>query len=261
VEAYHALLNGWKALPSNPPYIFPGDQGQKLNDGSVVFTSFESYVESEDFGSRSDKRLHLGLIPVPYVGSLERAHIFILMLNPGLRPSNYYFEYNDNVAEFRDLLFRNLYQETAYDSYPFFHLDPYCAGYPGSRYWLGKLGKLARELADTRQIRYQEALKILSQEIVTLQLIPYHSASFGAGALLNKLESTRLMKEYVHNVLVPQAERGEILLIIARRVKDWGLEKHESCIRYIGSKARGASLTPQSDGGKAIIQMMDKLLP
>jgi hypothetical protein len=52
----------------------------------------EAY-RSLDYCASHDRRLHLGLLPQPFFGDLRRASIYVLLLNPGLGPDDYYDEY------------------------------------------------------------------------------------------------------------------------------------------------------------------------
>src|ERR1700710_1315063 len=93
----HQLVDEWRqTLLEQPPYIFPGDYKaleEMLYDPRIVSLhhSFDSFINSEDFGTTTTQ-LHLGQLPMPYVGDLSRSHIFILMLNPGFGASEYYVE-------------------------------------------------------------------------------------------------------------------------------------------------------------------------
>jgi hypothetical protein len=52
---------------------------------------FEEFLRSSRFGAFEDDRLHLSLLPVPYVGDLQRADIVVLLLNPGFGFVDHYF--------------------------------------------------------------------------------------------------------------------------------------------------------------------------
>jgi hypothetical protein len=52
--------------------------------------------------------IHTGLLPMPFVGSLSRAKVFLLMLNPGLSPTDYFGEFEQPA--YRGALRNNLFQ-------------------------------------------------------------------------------------------------------------------------------------------------------
>lgn len=200
---------------------------------------------------QTDKTLHLGLVPIPYIGNLRRASVFILMLNPGFSPGNYYAE--QYSAEYRETLKRNLYQENSNDRYPFFALDPRFAWHPGFQYWHRRLRGLARALALKDDIDYQDALAVLSKHIACLEYVPYYSKSFGLPIpIQRKLSSIRAIKEYVHEYLVSRARMGHATIIVTRSAKKWEIQQQENIIVYEGSESRAASLSLNSRGGRAI---------
>lgn len=64
------------------------------------------------------------------------------------------------------------------------------------------------------------------------------------------------MLNYVHDVLEPRAQQGDIRLIVVRTSSAWGLEEHKNCIVYTGSEARGGHLSINTRGGKAILEVL-----
>ncbi len=255
----HELIAGWRDCPiDSPPYLFPrdGNHLEFTNERALsLHKTFEDYIVSSKFGSSSDRSLHVGLIPIPYIGNLERASIFILMLNPGLSAGDYYAE--QNVSEFKLTLIRNLRQENSEDEFPFFGLDPKFAWHPGFRYWNDKLHKIAKGLASSREVSYQSALKVLAQNIACLEYIAYHSKSFGIPSSLSSvLPSTKAMIAFVHDMLVPKVKTDETVIIVTRSAKNWKLPTHENIIVYSGSEARAAHLTMKSRGGKVIAERL-----
>lgn len=227
-----------------PPYLFPGDES--LADGSTEpHRSFDEFIASEDLGLTSSGKLHLGLLPLPYVGNLERSSVFILMVNPGFSPDDYWAEQHDK--EYRAALIRNLRQENADDKYPFLSLNPRFSWHAGFRYWQRKFHSIAKELTNRPNVQYQDALSILAQSVCCLQLVPYHSQSFGlSNKILESLSSVRTITQYARNVLVPRARSGEAVIVVARKRDRWGLEQQDNVVVYEGSETRAAHLTPES---------------
>jgi hypothetical protein len=85
-----------------------------------------------------------------------------------------------------------------------------------------------------------------------LELLPYHSKNFGAGSLLNKLTSVKLIQSYVQDILIPKAKHDQITIIVMRKADTWGIAKTKNIVVYGGSESRAAHLTLESRGGKAI---------
>ncbi len=250
-NAYHRLIQLWRKCPLNvPPFILPEDRTEIQNQTLKTYQSLEEHVSCSTFGQRNDTSLHVGLLPIPYVGNLQKASIFILMLNPGLSPGDYFAEHT--CEQFREAQLRNLLQKNGNDDFPFFGLDPRFAWHPGFEYWQGKFDNIAQALVEEKNFTYVEALKCLAQNIACLELMPYHSKSFGAGSLLKRLPSTKFMYDYVHDILVPKAKRNQTTIIATRSVRNWNLPKHKNIIVYESGEARSAHLTLKSRGGKAI---------
>jgi hypothetical protein len=242
------IVEFWsKCLLEKPPFVHPEDRGA-LNDGGPRL-DFEGFIRSERFGDLEDQDFHPSLIPVPYVGDLERADVFLLTLNPGCEVSDYYAEYC--VPEFRRRLKATLRQELARVSSPFWCLDPELCWHGGYRYWEGKLRQVALEIA-TEKFNgcYLDALKELSRRVAVLQLVPYHSRSFGS---VKDLASTREAQHFAKE-LANRAREGRATMIVLRAREQWRLRGGRNVVVYAASLARASSLGPTTRGGKAILK-------
>lgn len=216
--------------------------------------TFKSYLSSPSFGSDED-RFHFSLLPVPYAGNLRQADIFILLLNPGFIPADYYVEYER--PEWRHRVLRNLAQDFHGTEFPNLNLDPeYCwTGAYG--WWERKLRPVARKIAHERYDgNYREALRALSERVASIELVPYHSTRFAGHKLLQSLPSARCARRYVQDVLLPQAEADKISIIVTRQVGEWGLKGNpqRSIVHYTGGETRAASLGPDTTGGMEILR-------
>jgi hypothetical protein len=146
---------------------------------------------------------------MPFAGDLFRAKIYLLPLNPGFRPLDYKAEEDDH---YRRALIATRKQQLQTFEFPFVFLDPQLAWTGGFSWWFGKLGDVAREVAKQRYNgEVLPAVKLLSPNLAVLQAFPYHSKSFGAGGVIQKLPSFIAAKEFVNSRLVPRAESGKIL--------------------------------------------------
>jgi hypothetical protein len=255
MSKHHSLIEGWrKCNLESPPYVFPDDETY-LSRFSVskIYCSFDEYVASPEFGV-FDINLHLGLLPIPFAGNLETASIFILMLNPGLSAGDYFAE--QKVMEFRNAHIRSLRQENADDEFPFIFLNPAFAWHPGFGYWQKKFHNVIDEIRKQYGISYQNAMSILSKKLACLELLPYHSKSFGVGSLLNQLPSVKVMRNYVQDVVVPKVMADKAIAIATRQVKMWQLPEHRNIVVYEGGETRSAHLTISSRGGQAIAKKL-----
>jgi len=88
------IVEFWSKCPlGRPPFVHPDDRDALETSGPGVLKlpalDFKRFIRSERFGDFEDRRFHLSLLPMPYVGDLERADIFLLTLNPGCKVSDY----------------------------------------------------------------------------------------------------------------------------------------------------------------------------
>ena len=250
------LLREWADWrPTSPPFILRSDQvvlkSFRSARATVTFGNWLEARRAPDFCAPKDCRLHLGLLPQPFFGDLRRASIYILLLNPGLGPHDYYGEYR--VAESRKALLANLKQTFRKRSPPFLFLDPQYSWHGGFAWWHAKLASVIQHLAGKWAVPFAAARARLAQELASIELVPYHSPSFRAGGWIRQLRSVALAQAFVHNIVVPRVRRGKAILIVTRQAKAWNLPKHRRIIRYSGQQARAAHLTPESPGGQAIL--------
>ncbi len=251
----HRLLEVWRAFT-------PGEESSVLAEDEPLlhkpaltcrYNGWQGYVADPDFGVTRHPALHLDLLPMPFVGNLETASVFVLMLNPGLGPSDYFGEYR--VPEYRAALRANLRQER---DRPFFFLEPRYSWHGGFAYWHGKLHGLIGSLAQRNGISYGGARQLLQSQLAVLQLAPYHSPrSALSNRLLSALPSVALARAFAVEVLLPRAREGDCLVVVCRKAKTWGLPEMGNVVVYCASEARAAHLGPASRGGKAILEFLD----
>lgn len=101
---------------------------------------------------------------------------------------------------------------------------------------------------------YLDALRELSRRVAVLQLVPYHSRSFGG---MKRLASTRQAQQFAREELLSRAAEGRAAIIVLRGRDEWGFRpKTRNVIVYQKSQARSASLGPKTRGGKAILKRL-----
>jgi hypothetical protein len=236
--------------------VHPEDWGVLKLKGKKLISSipggFNDFACSPMF---DDPRLHLQLIPQPYAGDLRKAKVVIVLLNPGLTFTDYWGE--AHISGFRERLIKNL-RQTFDDScdFPFLWLNPDLCWHGGFVWWERKLRDVTTKIAERCfNGSYRDALWDLSKRIASAELFPYHSSTFGAHSILESLPSVKAMREFVRNGLLQRADGGLTKLIVTRQAEGWKLPtSHEHVVIYPKSQARGASLGPDSRGGKAILQ-------
>ncbi len=252
------IVEFWNRLPlGSPPFIHPDDRPilernrQTFSDTKL---DFDNFVKSERFGAFEDHRFHLSLLPVPYIGNLIKADIFILLLNPGFDFIDYFAEWR--MAEFKSSLEKNLRQDFGSANFPFLYLNPEFCWHGGFTWWEQKFRDVATKIAEEKfRGRYLDAIRDLAHRVAAIELIPYHSISFRQHSLISLLQSSRRAQEFARNTLVPRAHEGSTTIIVTRQHKEWGIESRtgRNIVIYTGGLTRGASLGRKTLGGKAIL--------
>ncbi len=257
------LIGFWNRFRlTAPPFVHPDDDLPILREKAPWSpktdpADFESYVSGPRFGDAEDHRLHLSLFPVPYAGDLRSAPVVILALNPGFKHSDYWAEFKD--SEFQKRLRTNLRQLFNDTDYPFPFLDPQFCWHSGFRWWERKLRDVIQSIAKERYRGYRgsylRALKFLSQNLACIELIPYHSDTFRDHRLLKELPSAKHARTFVRENLVPAAIAGKRTVIVTRQKAGWEMPRQGGdLIIYGKGEPRGASLSKNSRGGKAILK-------
>jgi hypothetical protein len=187
VSGIQGLINFWSTFKpaGKKPCVHEGDlevipssmkkelEAMKKKEATAFLTEMSSVSNFFKLTSpNQDGYFHLSLSPVPYLGNLRSADIFLLMLNPKAG----YVDYCTNAdPEFQLLLARTLKQEEG--EKVCLALDPeYCRWSS----WFGYYEKLFRATLLEHAIRagsYGEALKALSRRLAILELVPYFSAN------------------------------------------------------------------------------------
>ncbi len=256
INPVHELIQKWRDCSfDTKPYFFPGDDFLQKDEKSICDSrSFGEFIDSS-FGSYSKTSLHINLLPIPYVGNLEKASIYVLMSNPGFSYGDYYAE--DTNSTYKDALIRNIRQEFEATDFPFLFLNPSFAWHPGFRYWHNKFKGFIKVIRRELGCSYQEALRYLAERIACVELIPYHSENFSA-KIVKGLPSVEYMTDFVQSVLVRKAERGSATIIVARGGKYWGLKQSKNILVYTRFETRAAHITPKTKKvGRPIAQKLN----
>ena len=257
------LLDEWSAWQTeSAPFILAADRevltARRCIDRLITFTSWAQACGDADFGRPGDKRLHVGLLPHPFCGDLRNAAVYILLLNPGLGPHDYFGEFE--VPAFRAAVINNLKQQFPIGSIPFFLLDPQFSWHGGYGWWHSKLGGVIERLKDVWQLSFAAARAKLGSFVASIELVPYHSAGFhDAGGWVRQLYSAALARSFVSDVVVPRVAAGEAIVVVTRQTSAWNLPDRAGIVKYSSSEARAAHLSPDSRGGRAILNQLEKL--
>lgn len=182
-------------------------------------------------GDAFDTDLH----PVPWVGPLKSAKVYVLFLNPGLSPADREYE----LAS-RDL--REALKENLGGSSPCFSFLDRFSGYRGHTWSMQTYGRDVTE----------QCAALVCQ----INLVAYHSAEGRAAiAVAGALPSSLAVRRFVEKSLVPHAKTGKIGLVVARAATHWRIgaaDESKNLVVYRGAEPRRAYMTAASRGGQLI---------
>jgi hypothetical protein len=109
-----------------------------------------------------------------------------------------------------------------------------------------------------------KALRELARRVACIELVSYHSSSFGGHKLLQVLPSTLQAGRYVRDLLLPRAQKDELSIIVTRQGETWGLPAQEgvsSIVYYTGQQAHGVHFGPNTTGGREILRQIRETGP
>lgn len=174
------MKNPWEKLPHKSPYILPQD-----NEVLECINKKKNFV------------FHVR--PEPFLGSVKKAKVILLNLNPGFNDKD---PATHARADFARALRKNLRQKQS--KYPFYLLNPEFSDSPGYIWWNGKL----RELID------QCGRLLVGQNVACIEFFPYHSRKW------RNIRTHIPSQEYgVH--LVRQAIKDKKLILLMRAKRQW----------------------------------------
>jgi hypothetical protein len=126
----------------------------------------------------------------------------------------------------------------------------------------GKFRGVIDDLAKLWHVDYAEGRRHFAKIVACVELVPYPSVRYNLpDKIRDSLRSTQLARQYINAILRSRSEAGDVLIIVTRQNKSWGLGESKHVITYSGSETRAASLTPRSRGGGKIVEFLSKLGP
>lgn len=244
MTATPTLTSFWEEFVPRFPYVHPQDKrhlDKRLYiSPKITWQSFPQRCESH-----KDDFIHLSLLPLPYIGNLSLADIYVLTRNPGFDPLDYAQEGNKKV---RQTILNNLRQCIPQSDYPMWYLNPRFKHHPGYRYW----SKHFKDLTEQKR-------KCLASRMVVVERFPYHSKSYFHRASYECLPSVKAAHRFVSKFVVEKCRRKKALVIVLRAEREWNLSMTKDrkdldnlIIYNAQGQARAASLSDKSDGGKRI---------
>lgn len=257
----NALVRFWSTFRrGDAPHLHPDDADHLRKIGKtlrrVKATSFDEFIHGPDFGKR-DGRLHLSLLPAPYLGDLDGADIFLLLMNPGVATHSYIEQSDPRYLRLWEATLRQSFDG---ERFPNHCIDPRNAWSGGYQWWERKFRSIATKLVETKaQPDHFSAFQEISQRVAAIELSPYHSISRPDLGLIGGLPSTVAAREFVASDLLPRVAEGRAIVLVTRSGADWNLSfpKDRSGVYVYGKgQARSASFAQEFDG---VIPILERL--
>jgi hypothetical protein len=170
-------------------------------------------------------KLHVNLLPQPFVGNLDRSLVFVLLANPGFAVTDYQDELGN--ADHASACCANL-RQTGIGFYP---LLPPSLSTGAGKYWRGRLRTLVADLAKLLNISEQKASRIVVERFAVVEAGAYHSKS-APGDWYDELPSSQAAKSFVQRTLLPRADSGEIMLFVWRKASFWAVPPARRGVLY-----------------------------
>jgi len=247
-EALQALLSHWRAGSLEKYKEEIEGFGGKVSDPSTVSITGD------------DTDYHPNLTPVPYVGDLSMAKVFLLMLNPGYK--QFYEMYEQAACEFEEFPckfdgnyggygepddvygdYYGRYKKEALENLGhrvrqrFWPIEGEAAGTEFGKYWTRMLNPVYQKVG---------SWDLIAEKFAMLNLIPYRSAHFKETKTVFECKSCKLIRDFVHDDLL---KREDTLVIVARRPKVWKVFRNYAAETHVfrGVECRGVHLHGVAD--------------
>lgn len=212
--------------------------------GSNIFTGDEIIIDPYNEKCTDPcKELKTELLPQPICGNIRNAKIIICSLNPGLGDGDEDIEdkskaFVTGLPYLRGDILEQLNQNNPNNN--FFWITDKAKGTSGYRYWMGKFNQKNADASLIKNIckeynqkgiekKEDDIIKMLSESIATVELIPYHSVkmTYDMQRELLKCPSVELLKDFMKNKIIPSLGKNNQLLCMMRSFVSWGITDDE----------------------------------
>ncbi|MGY4480570.1 hypothetical protein [Bradyrhizobium sp. USDA 3364] len=170
------------------------DFWKEVSPSAKVHPQDRSILEADDAHS-----FDLKCLPIPYYGPLRTAPIVLLYLNPGLSAE----DRADASSEDARLFWWRQRQ--------------------GSEALRSQIHREKRSWWVSRTKCFGVDPEVLRHKLAVLELCAYHSKAFTDGPLLERLPSSKTVRQWAASNLFPQARLKKRVVICLRSARRWGL--------------------------------------
>jgi hypothetical protein len=166
-------------------------------------------------GTKFELRVEKGMLPEPYQGHVDSAKVIFLMLNPCFDETDKKFyankEYYDEVL---DTINQDLDKE-----YQFSILHPKWSTSPASRYWRRQMGKYAEAISSIKGISFEAGMKVVANNIATVELFPYHSKNWTSTKSLMQIQSVKYSRYLAKKAIIDTNK----IVVCTRAIREWSM--------------------------------------
>lgn len=185
-----------------------------------------------------NNKFYTQLCPMPFVGDIQDAEVYILQANPGLMLpplANDPVPIEKRSEEFQDRIENCLHQDFENMSYPFYFLDPEVSHIIGSVWWKDKLGPLLTRLAEREgniakngvleeDVDPEKYYRHLANNICAVEIHGYRSKHF-------RKPKPPIPSSKFNRQIVQHAMDNEKLILLTRS-KNWWYENVDELKDY-----------------------------
>jgi len=236
--AIKKLVDHWKTY--KPKRSFPKfhlkdeDEINAKSINEINVCSVSAYLNAHNLN-----KIHAALQPVPYVGNLQTADLFLLMINPSVALGSYGTQ---SKKEFQKELTKERHQTRS----SCLALDPAFWWTSWFTYYNDLFGPSFKEMIKTTKKTYHQTLLEAASRTAILELVPYFSGSAqSVEGIESRLVSTTLAKRAATEIC-ERANKGDASVVIRWSGRDrWGLGEIEES-EYIGLSEGRNGLSKQA---------------
>lgn len=211
--------------------IHPDDIDELLPNSTLDLNACIPKSHIDHYDKRTDcKKIHVDLIPSPYMGDISNAKVLIFMNNPGIGKqdkfnksgklnTSFLGEYTDHERDdVRNALVSTIKQDMRNNflqDYRFAFLHPELHDTEGGKYILRKFRSSIEHYCDIKEVSMEIGIQDYANNICFLQHYPYHCGNEPVKYQGN-LKSHGRMQEFYQNYLPLVCQKSDRLVILVR---------------------------------------------
>ena len=198
----------------------------------------DSTLENFKKEKGNQNKIFINLLPIPFLGDVVNAKVYILMGNPGFHSSAYIDEVENE--DYVKLIKKNLLLSS--DS--FICLKDEAKETGGYKYWSqkGRIPKISQALDNINNKSSAENYKFVRDSVCIVESIAYHSCAKPNNELY-KLPSSKLTKRLVNEYIQNRVYEKKAMCFVWRSASFWKMKEHLNILIRNPKEARLSNFT------------------